>query len=267
MDVIVNAIKDDVPVGSEPLHGLGDYYANILVGLGYKSDHLPLAALLALYHQQPGHWLIATPIHWEATHNDAMIVAAGQALELTENESRRWFTEVAQFLHADHFQPVFHDAQTWLFNLDNKPKITSHSIQSVLHQSIMPLLNALDKTLYWQRLITELQMYLSTHPLNKERESKLAINGVWFWGEGELTIPHQRPFATDDETLLKLGSYISPLTPSITLQKDHILVINDVKQIEFCHLDDKMRKNKIHWYWNNMAYSMPVGHWWSRLWR
>ncbi|ARG97557.1 hypothetical protein [Legionella micdadei] len=267
MDVIINDVKDDFPSGSEPLQSQEDYYLNILIGLGYKPGNLPLAPLLAAYHQLPGRWVIASPIHWEATHNDAMIIASGKELELTENESLRWFSEVTQFLHADHFQCFFQDPQKWLFNIDNKPKITSCSIQSVLHRSMMPILNRLDESFYWQRLITELQMYLSSHPLNKMREGKLSINGLWFWGEGELAVPTKRPIATDDEILLKLGLPISPLTPTMSLKQDHLLIINDVKQIEFCNLEDKMRKNKIHWYWNNLAYSSPATHWWSRLWR
>ncbi len=264
MHVVVNSIKEDVPVGSESLNGQKNYHHNILLCLGYKPDNLPLANFLALYQQLPGRWLVASPIHWQATHNDAMIVANGQELELTEQESRLWFSEVAQFLHADQFTPVFHDAHTWLFKIDDKPQITSQSPLTILHQSIMPILTRLDTSFYWQRLITELQMYLTAHPLNEKRQPKLAINGLWFWGEAEFSFSGNRTVVTDDEVLLNHTHQFSPLTPMTVIKKNHLVIINDPKQIEFCNLTAKMRKNKVHWYWNNLAYCTKVS-WWSRI--
>lgn len=267
MDVVVNDSKEHPPAGSEPLVGQENYYQNILVGLGFKSENLPLAKFLSLYHHLPeGQWLVASPIHWEATHNDAMIVATGSGLDLDDSESRLWFAEVARFLQDDHFEPFFHDGQTWLFRINGKPQITSRPVQSMLHQSIMPTLNSLDSSLYWQRLITELQMYLSAHPLNLQRENKLPINGLWFWGEGEFKIIEKRPAATDDEKLLNLGlAEISALTSETIIEKNHLIIINDQKEIELCHLNDKISKNKVHWYWNNLAYSTRATHWWSRF--
>lgn len=264
MDIVVNAEKEGLLSTQDPLT---HYFYNILLCLGYEPAYLPLANLIKLYHQLSGHWLVASPIHWEATHNDAMLTAAGNALQLSEEESRLWFAEVATFLSADGFTPVYHDAQTWLFKVDDKPPISSQAVETVLHQSLMPLFTSLDRRFFWQRLITELQMYLSAHPLNAKRQG-LSINGLWFWGGGEFEC-QGRLIATDDAVLLGYArasdQAISPLGEALTLSKDHLVIINDPKQIECLGFKEKTKKKTVNWHWNNGSYSEQVRPWWSRI--
>ncbi|WP_131777707.1 hypothetical protein [Legionella fairfieldensis] len=262
----MNGTKDIVPRNSKPSQNQDNYFLNLLHALDYDPFHPPLADLLRAYHELDGQWVIASPVHWEATHNDAMITAESQELELTDKESRLWFTEIAQFLKDDNFKPVYHDAQTWLFNVDNKPVIRSRSPRSLLHQSLMPVLANLDNTLFWQRLITELQMYLSAHPLNQQRKTAFSINGLWFWGEGDFILDHKKPIETDDKTLLALlNKPFGKLTTDINFKKNHLLFIHDPAPINFSKLEQKTRKHTVHWYWNNLAYTNPASHWWSRL--
>jgi hypothetical protein len=267
MDVIVNGEKDEIPAASKALSRQSSYHHRILDCLGYEPEHQPLANLLKLYHQLEGNWVIASPVHWEASHNDAMLSAAGSDLELSDEESRLWFTEVADFLKADGFTPVYHDAYTWLFKIDDKPKISSQSVQTLLHHSLMPVFSSLDSSIYWQRLITELQMYLSAHPLNLKRQ-ELTINGLWFWGEGAFELKDRRAIISDDEVLLAYAratkAAISPLTPTTLFSKDQLVIINDPKQV--CGFAEKIKKYKVNWYWNNCSYSSQARSWWSRLW-
>lgn len=271
MDVIVNDLKDTVPVGSSPLFGQEDYHQNILLCLGYERQYLPLADLLKYYHQLSGQWLIATPVHWEATHNDATLVASAKELKLSEAESRLWFKAVADFLKQDDFDPLFHNAQTWLFKAEGKPLFKSKSVHSILHQSLMPLLADLDNSLYWQRLFTELQMYLSAHPLNLNRGSSLPVNGLWFWGEGSLGKQSDKTLLTDDKVLqyclVEKGLNIRELSASSTYDPNQLVVIYDAKQIELGDLEEKTKRTQVSWYWNNCSYSQKAASWWSRFWR
>ena len=262
MDVVVNGESTEAPVASSQ----GDYYSNILLGLGYEPESLPLADLLKIYHQLSGSWLIASPVHWEATHNSAMLRATGKALDLSEDESRLWFDQVADFLKADGFTPVYHDAQTWLFRVDDKPKITSQSVHTLLHHPLMPVLRTLDDSLYWQRLITELQMYLSAHPLNTKRQD-LVINGLWFWGEGELNRSKVREAISDDELLFEAGLANSRLNSETKFRKDHLVVIKDPQHLADFKLVEKLKKFPVNWYWNNCSYSTKSTRWWSKFWR
>lgn len=265
MDVIVNSEKDVLPTGSKDLGQHANYHQNILLRLGYEPAHLPLANLLKAYHDLAGQWLIASPVHWEATHNDAMLIAAGKTLELSDAESRLWFAEVADFLKADGFTPVYHDAYTWLFKVDDKPPIKSQALETLVHQSLMPIFNGLDDSLFWQRLITELQMYLSANPLNERRQG-LALNGLWFWGEGDFKLNGLRDIVSDDEVLLR-DKTVKGLTPESVFSKNDLLVINDPQQIDRCDLEKKLKNNTVNWYWSNCSYSCKANHWWSRIWR
>lgn len=136
-----------------------------------------------------GDWLVASPIYWQASHNDAMIVASGEALDLSEEESRCWFDAWALSLPADAFQLHYHDAYTWLIQAREAPPIHALPVQALLQQPMMSHLKALDATLFWSRVLTENQMLFSAHALNQAREGRYPINGVWIWARGPLKAP------------------------------------------------------------------------------
>jgi hypothetical protein len=64
----------------------------------------------------------------------------------------------------------------------------------------------------WRSAITEAQMVMGAHEVNarREAEGKLAINSVWFWGEGALPKEVRRRYALvyakDDVFARGLGS-------------------------------------------------------------
>lgn len=268
IDVVVNGTIDRLPHAATPLTNQGNYYHNLLILMGYKKEDLPLADLLRRYHGREGKWLIASPVHWIATHNDAMITAATQELKLSDEESRLWFKEVANFLKTDGFDPIYHDAETWLIHVSNKPAIQSQTIDSILHQSLMPLLANLDTSLYWQRLFTEMQMFLSNHSLNATREEHITINGLWFWGEEPFLFPSGRSITTDDEQLLAFAgekTNLTPLTTTSHLNKNHLVLIKHPETIQQCHLEEKTQEKRAQWYWNNGAYASGKLPWWSKL--
>jgi len=129
------------------------------------------------------HWLVATPVHWIATHNDAMITACNSSLKLSEEDSRRFFTAIAADAACSGVVMRYHDPYSWFIRAPGHPPINAKSAESLLHQSLMPTLQLLDTTFFWQRYLTECQMFLSTHSLNKERILVPTINGIWIWQE------------------------------------------------------------------------------------
>lgn len=264
MDIIVNGDMKELPANSKSITRQPNYYYSILECLGYEPQHLPLANLLKLYHQLEGDWLIASPVHWEASHNDAMLSAAFSELKLSDEESRLWFFEVADFLKADGFTPIYHDAYLWLFKIDSKPRIYSQTLETLMHQSLMPVFSSLDNSHYWQRLITEMQMYLSAHPLNLKRQG-LTINGLWFWGEGTFEFKN-RTILSDDPILLSNNSAIKALTSSTSFNKEDLVIIHDPKQIEDSGLLEKTKTSNLNWYWNNCHYASQKKSWWSKVW-
>jgi len=145
------------------------------------------AEQLRRYHKLEGRWLIVSPIHWQATHNDAMIIACNETLDLPDAESRLWFAALTEFLVHDKVKLHYHDAYTWLIQFEESPPINAKPVHRLLQQSMMQQLQALDSTLFWSRFITENQMFFSEHSLNKARAGRYPINGVWIWGDGDLS--------------------------------------------------------------------------------
>ena len=149
----------------------------------------PGVDFLRSYHGLDGTWLVASPIYWQATHNDAMIVACDEALDLSDEESRAWFAVWAECLQLENIQLYYHDAYTWLIKPSALQPINALPVHALLQQPMMAHLKALDKTLFWSRILTENQMLFSAHPLNHARKDRYPINGVWIWGENK-TVRH-----------------------------------------------------------------------------
>ncbi|KTC96624.1 hypothetical protein [Legionella erythra] len=267
MDVIINSACDDIPARSIPLVTQGHYLTNTLAALGYDPVNPPLADLLRRYHKLEGDWLIATPIHWQATHNDAMIIAAGDELALNEPLAKIWFAEVSQLLKEDGFELVYHSPDLWLVNTGGKGAGQFPAIHSMLHQSMMPVLQNMGESMFWQKLMTELQMFMSTHPLNSAKNRSMPVNGLWFWGGGELHTDHHRPLLSNDDLLLTVFPACRVLHEA-TFPADSVIVIGDGHPDAVTKLLKITAKTKrTQWYWNNAAYQCKRLPWWSRLWK
>lgn len=267
MDIVVNAAVDELPAGHASIPHQGNFYPTVLTRLGYPENSPPVADWLRRYHHLEGHWLIASPIHWQATHNDAMIIACGDMLQLSDVESRRWFSAFAELTAAENITIIYHDAHTWLLRCDDRPPITARPVHQLLHQSLMTELRALDETLFWQRFITESQMFFSSHSLNQSRLGSYSINGIWLWGNGELHAPGQRPLFGANEKLVQLAKLLSTNAHAFdwTIIKNSVLLFDTLNKQDEHTLQQHFKKNNVHWYWNNMAYTSKPKTWLQRL--
>ena len=268
MDIIINStlphLLENVPKADESSH-LSNYYQNILACLGYSANNPPVADLLRRYHKLEGLWLIASPIHWEATHNDAMIMACDDALDLSEEESQHLFADLAEFLADDKVKLHYHDAYTWLIQFEAFSPVNAKPVHMLLQQPMMQQLQALDSTLFWSKFLTENQMFFSEHPLNKARVGLHSINGVWIWGAGELKARVSKPMICSDEATYDLASVLSTrvnrYVPDHKYPKDAVLLFSDFDGKQACQFE----KNTVHWYWNNAKYITKPKNWFARL--
>lgn len=269
MNVVINSCLDKAPDDSQPLPYHGHYYQNILTCLGYPIFEPPVADLLRRLHDLDGTWLIVSPLHWLATHNDAMLVAAGDDLQLTDSEGKAWFDAFAEFVLGENMQAYYHDATTWLLRINKQPVPIAKPVHALLHQSMMPAFDTLDKTFYWQRFITENQMFLSGHRLNKLRQDRYPINGIWVWGSGLLQTPHHQTILLDDHETLPLAKLLSTsiilYESNQTYPSDALVLWHDLSRLD--ELQATLNKQTVSWYWNNRAYLMKREHWLKRIWR
>lgn len=270
MDIIINTDLDVAPENTNIIPTHGNFYHNLLSCLGYSNESPPVADLLRRYHHLEGEWMVASPIHWQATHNDAMIIASGNSLELSDEESRRWFGAFEEFIAPENMSLYYHDAHTWLLQTkSSKPEITAKPVHTLYHQSMMPELKLLDKTFFWQRFFTENQMFFSAHPLNNERTGLYPINGVWIWGRGTLDVNVSTPLACQDKELLELANVLSTNVSdnqdSNQAPKNAMFLYKTLDQNARHSLQKQLQKNTVRWYWNNQAYQSKPKSWISRL--
>ncbi len=269
MDIVINDELASIIENTTTIPSFGNFYHHLLACLGYPYDAPPVADLLRRYHHLEGEWIVISPVHWQATHNDAMIVASGAQLQLSQQESLLWFEQLKEFVASENMQLYFHDAGTWLLQCADKPSIHAKPVSIIQHKSLLPELKNLDNTFYWQRFITENQMFFNTHSLNKDRADLYPINGVWLWGGGFLKEKMSIPIICHDAELHELADLLSKdVTDSQALigQKKHsVQLFMNLNQHDYQVLQKQVQKNTIRCFWNNGAYQSKSKNWISRF--
>ena len=126
---------------------------------------------------------------------------------------------------------------------------------------MMPVMQNMDNSMYWQRVMTELQMLLSQHPLNQTRG--LPVNGVWFYGSGPFDFPGKPVILTDDEQLLAaFPEHIKRLDFEQKPEDNAVVIINQYHESKLLAFAGHASVN---WFWNNTAYATAGTRWWRRL--
>lgn len=258
MDVVINS---DCSVSPDPkylLSGYSSYYLNIFKCLHYADETIPLGAILSSNHGFQGQWLVVTPIFWQATHNDAMILACDSKLNLQEKEARALFDKFSDFVKESGMRAYFHDAYTWLLQCDGKPSIQSIPPHRLLHQSFFPYLKALDPSLFWQRFITEIQMLFI---------GQAKVNGIWIWGNGDRPDPVNRFILVNNSKTHAFARLLSQHVDYLTHEeptKRALLLFDSLDKEEEALLLAKLSHFNVNWYWNNVAYCSRAKSWFSR---
>lgn len=265
IDIIINEDIPTLPAASKALIGQQDFLLNALVSLGLDPVSTPLATLLKPYYQLTGNCLILSPIHCQATQDDAMIIASGKELALSPASARIWFEEIKQFLSEDGFTLVYHDPYHWLVDVGDKPLPFAKNIQLMSQQSLKSALHSMDPSLYWQKLFTELQMFMSSHPLNTAQNIKFPLNGVWFWGGGDLSTLSEKPLMSDEPRIKSYYSSCQAIDLNSALPDNLILILNQFDESMMPHLQQITRKKRVSWHWNNISYETSAKSWWSKL--
>jgi hypothetical protein len=155
-------------------------------------NHWPLAALTRQADAGDAAgacWLRADPAHVRPDINGARLLAIGESLALTEQDS-------AAFLPA--LKPLFGDAgfpidaptpSRWYLRLppEARPPVFTEP-DDALGADLFDHLAEGSEGRRWRTLLGEAQVVLHNHPWNARRmaQGKPAVNSLWFWGGGTL---------------------------------------------------------------------------------
>ncbi len=227
-------------------------------------DVLPVASISA--HSQGlkanCHWLKATPIALNLGHSTAL---GTSGLEVSAAELMQLASDLNALVQHDGlvFYPCQHDL---LLASVAELGISTTPLHALRGQNIFPYLPKGMKSHYWHKLFTEIQMLCHQHAINLARsENSLAtLDGLWFWGEGEL--PPTKPVLpwnaiySDAPWLKDLAGFLDiPFYPllanSSVLENDCLIVIESADYLNaYTHLLKTLlsvRSNKIILYPND----------------
>lgn len=195
-------------------------------------------------------WLRADPVYVQPDLNGARLLAFGDALQLTQEDSEA-------FLPA--LRPLFGDSGAlidapvparWYLRLPPGARLPTFSTpDEALGADMFDQLPgvATDDPLgrRWRALLSDAQVVLHNHPRNVVRAARglPPVNSLWFWGAGVLPdhvmTPHAH-FASDDDALRAFVAMANvahgPLPPRwLPLEGAHVIDLrhaNDIARVD-----------------------------------
>lgn len=158
--------------------------------VGQENSDLPVAAVTRMFDMgviDNDWWLRADPVHL-SLDRDRLILTDAHKLEITPEEAARLVGEIMEVFASDGWLLKAPHPMRWYLKPTRAPKLTTSSLSQVVGRDIHGFLprGPDDKT--WHTILNEIQILLHTATVNveREKEGKLPINSLWFWGSGRL---------------------------------------------------------------------------------
>lgn len=140
-------------------------------------------------------WLHMDPIELLVDGGNVCLVGRDH-LGISEEESQQLIASINQLLFQDELQITYGNPNEWFLRLPSEPGITTYPLTEVIAKDLRAYLPKGRDQDWWHRLLTEIQMILFDHQVNKlrQKEGKPVINSVWLWGEGKVTSYALKPY-------------------------------------------------------------------------
>ncbi len=183
----------------------------VAIGFGAASNRtFPFAAVASraesIAHESEKYWLRADPIHL-SVNRDRMVLLDASQLDITPAESVALLQTLVEHFKKDNFSIHAPYPERWYISSNQPIAIHSHPTSEVRGCNVADYwFDGADRAL-WQTRLSEMQMLLHAHPVNEAREAagRLQINGIWFWGAGDMPSALTRNYAqiVSNDVLLK----------------------------------------------------------------
>jgi hypothetical protein len=130
-------------------------------------------------------WLRADPVHLRIDH-DAVKLHDGSILGVSRDEAEELIAALQAHFAPDGLEFFALAPDRWYVRVPEGESPRTTPLPHALGRNVFGLLPEGTGRFNWRSALTEAQMVMSTHAVNarREEEGKLAINSVWFWGEG-----------------------------------------------------------------------------------
>lgn len=168
-----------------------DSLACELVEVPRQTD-IPLAAIRRAVLgavQDNRYWLIAHPVHL-VLQRDYFSMYPPWMVDVTFEEYAALMAALQAHFSSDGLDfsvhPTVSGEAACFMSLPSDPEIQTHEIAAVAGRDIRAYLPQGKGALTWHGIVNEMQMLLSSHPVNQQREAagKLPLNSIWLYGGG-----------------------------------------------------------------------------------
>ncbi len=157
-----------------------------------------------------GAWMRADPVHLRVDH-DCLKLHDASVLDVRRDEADALAGALQDHFRQDGLEFRAPSPDRWYVRMPAGALPKTTPLEHAFGRDVFGLLPA-NTAINWRSAITEAQMVMGAHPVNarREAEGKLAINSVWFWGEGTLPAEVRKRYslvyAKGDAFALGLGS-------------------------------------------------------------
>lgn len=190
------------------------------------------------------YWLCADPVNLQLQHAQVMLLNVAPSQDEANalcDALNGYFADMGLRFSAPH-------PQRWYVQLETEPQMATSPLRlavggdAKLHQP-----QGTD-ALSWQRIVTEVQMLLYAHPVNRAREARgeMMVGSLWFWGGGRAMPPVRAPDAVGgDEELVGMFARVAGAFRTGSLQA--MLARSGASGLWICAMPDAaMRRGDVY---------------------
>ncbi|HEY0943043.1 MAG TPA: hypothetical protein VGE08_23360 [Steroidobacter sp.] len=192
--------------------GRGALHAAVLDALQLRdaADQYPSAAVIrtgATGERAIGFWLRAQPIHFAAGLDRLTTIPLHGAARMSAAERAALSPTLADHLQSTGIQLHEGADGEWLLRSEEPLQVQTVTPEFAAENPRADILPTGRDAGSLRRLMTEMQMLLHDHPVNRSRERRglPAMNAIWVHGEGMLSdvTPQSLPEASGDDVYLQ----------------------------------------------------------------
>ena len=137
-----------------------------------------------------GYWFCADPVSLHLQRAQVVLVPDSG---LQQDEAAAMCASLNEHFAGSGMRFFAPHPQRWYLAQQDAPRISTTPLRTVAWQDAKLHLPQGEGALEWQRILTEVQMLLYAHPLNRAREARgqPVVNSLWLWGEGRAVLLKQ----------------------------------------------------------------------------
>lgn len=157
----------------------------------YDSDQTPYAVIRG---GEPDQSLCADPVHFSASMNDVVV----HRVNLRESGRKEFEHLINQHVTENDQQFTLLDSGQGLLSGSGLSKLETLPLSLAAGNSVQDKLPSGEDAAKLQTLATEVQMLLFDSPVAEElaMPGQLPLNGLWFWGNGDLKGNHLSEYSS-----------------------------------------------------------------------